>query len=319
MGQGAAVVIGNFDGFHRGHAGLVHGLVQGAHARSLRPVVITFDPHPRRVFEPLSSPFQLTSVVDRSAFLRDCGVVHELCLRFDDDLRSMEAEDFIRDVLIEQLGTERVLGGPDLRVGRDRRGDAAMMRALGIDVDHPPMILDAAGEVISSTRIRSLLLAGDVVGATDLLGRPYRITGQAEAGLQQGRRLGFPTINVDLGTAQAPAVGVYVGLACLPAMSDEPEVFGPALAHYGKRTIFGNERLVLEVYFLSFPPDTTPCYGRELSFSFLKFIRPSVDYSGDNRQEGALMAQMREDLARAEAYVQEHLQEHVRAGFRVNL
>ena len=197
-----AVAIGTFDGVHRGH----RAAIEAAKATGLRSAVVTFDPHPRRV---LGYDVELVSTLGRRIeLIGDIGPDELLVLEFTPELSRLEPEEFVRAVL-EPLGTRVVVAAESFRFGQGRRGDVELLRRLGLDVQVVPQV-----EGVSSSRVRELLRAGDVVGAAALLGRPVEVEGVVVAGDQRGGTLGFPTANIAVEPGLlVPAHGIYAGSA----------------------------------------------------------------------------------------------------------
>jgi riboflavin kinase/FMN adenylyltransferase len=190
-----AVAIGTFDGVHRGH----RAAIEAVKATGLRSTVVTFDPHPRRV---LGYDVELVMTLGRRIELIDeIGPDELLVLEFTPELSRLEPEEFVRAVL-EPLGTRVVVAAESFRFGQGRRGDVDLLRRLGLDVQLVPQV-----EGVSSSRVRELLRAGDVVGAADILGRPHEVEGLVVAGDQRGGTLGFPTANIAVEPGRRPPSG----------------------------------------------------------------------------------------------------------------
>ena len=260
---GTAVTIGAYDGVHRGHQFVVGELRRLASAGGLGTVVLTFDRHPASVVRPETAPKLLTDLDQKLEVLAVTGVDHTVVLRFDDARSQEEPEDFVRDVLVGALGARVVVVGEDFHFGRRRRGNVALLRemgaALGFEVVHVPLL-----DGVSSTAVRRLLDGGDVVGAADLLGRPYEVRGVVARGDQRGRGLGFPTANVAVPAAiLLPAPGIYAGWY----RGDRA-----AAISVGRRPTFhdGGSPVVLEAYLLDFEGDL---YGDHARVSFARRLR----------------------------------------------
>src|SRR5690242_20345332 len=205
--RGAIVALGNFDGFHLGHQAVVGRAVQrGFHER--RPAIVaTFDPHPVRFFKPDLPPFRLTSLDQREALFAHAGADAMLVFEFGSDLASMDAEQFIAEVMSKWIGAAGVVTGDDFSFGKGRSGDAALLARLGpehgIQAEAVPQVL-LEGERISSGRIREALVEGNIGTATRMLSRDFAIEGLVQRGDSRGRELGYPTANLSLGDYQRP-------------------------------------------------------------------------------------------------------------------
>lgn len=264
----AAVAIGSFDGVHRGHQAVLAAL--GGHAREegLVPWVVTFEPLPREYFAGPAAPSRIQGLRDKVVVLRATGVPNVRCLRFNAQLAAESAEHFVQRVLVDDLHAARVVVGEDFRFGHGRRGDVALLSALGgqagFDIDAAPTVM-AAGERISSTRIRALLAGAQLDEAAVLLGRPYRVSGRVRRGEARGREIGFPTANLVPTKRLALADGVYA----VEVKRASGERYAGA-AHWGRRAWLGGGEHRLEVHILDFAGDL---YGQLLHVDFIRFVR----------------------------------------------
>ena len=202
--KGSILALGNFDGFHLGHQAVVgRAVARGFHER--RPVVVaTFDPHPVRFFKPDVPPFQLTTLDQRQELFAHAGADAMLVFGFDADLACTSAEEFV-DLLADRIGAAGVVTGADFTFGRGRKGNADVLRDLGAERDIVAETVNAVtldGGVVSSSRIRQSLAAGDTWTATKLLSRDFAVRGLVQRGDQRGRQLGYPTANLALGDYQ---------------------------------------------------------------------------------------------------------------------
>ena len=288
--KGAVLALGNFDGFHLGHQAVVNrAIARGFHER--RPVIVaTFDPHPVRFFRPNSPPFRLTSLNQRQALFDHAGADAMLVFRFDKELASTSAEDFVSEILAGRLAVSGVVTGDDFSFGRGRAGNVELLRKLGakhgiVAEAVPPILID--GERVSSGRIRDALAAGDPGTATRLLTRPFAIEAVVERGDGRGHDLGYPTANVSLGRYQRPAYGIY---AVRVRLDDGSEHNG--VASLGVRPTFEARDEVLEAYLFDWTGDL---YGRTIEVALVEYIRPEVKF--DSVEE--LVEQMRKDEAEA--------------------
>ncbi len=279
---GTAVTIGAYDGVHRGHQFVIGQLRRLAADGGLATVVLTFDRHPAAVVRPESAPLLLTDLDQKLEILASTGVDSTVVLRFDHERSQEEPEDFVRTVLVDALRARVVVVGEDFHFGRRRRGNVALLRemgaSLGFEVAHVPLL-----DGISSTAVRRLLDAGDVVAAAELLGRPHEVRGVVERGDQRGRELGYPTANVAVpGDILLPAPGIYAGW------------YGgdrAAAISVGRRPTFhdGGSPVVLEAYLLDFDGDL---YGQQARVSFVCRLRDEERYDSIE----ALVAQMALDV-----------------------
>jgi riboflavin kinase / FMN adenylyltransferase len=288
--RGAIVALGNFDGFHLGHQTVVgRAVVRGSDEG--RPVIVaTFDPHPVRYFKPDAAPFRLTTLDQRQRLFREAGADAMLVCKFGETLARTSAEDFVAELLAQRIGASGVVTGEDFTFGARRGGNAEVLRALG--VKHgiaaetvEPVMLD--GQAVSSSRIREALKAGDPNTATLLLTRPFAIAGTVIHGDKRGRELGWPTANVELGSYQRPAYGIY---AVRVRLDDGSEHDG--VANLGVRPMFDPPKELLETVLFDWSGDL---YGRTIEVALNHFIRPEMTFDGVD----ALKAQMDADAAEA--------------------
>lgn len=263
----AAVTIGNFDGVHLGHRELLRRTVARARAAGATAVALTFEPHPVRYFSPRSRFYEITGPEEKAALIGETGIDTLVVEPFDGGVGQMWPGDFAREVLARRLGARWVVVGYDFTFGRNRTGSPAalveMGRDLGFDVDVVPPLM-RGGAIVSSSRIRELLLAGRVREAGELLCRPYALSGPVVTGAGRGRKLGFPTANIQFTQELVPLPGVYVV---------EAEVDGErrrGVANVGFNPTFGENSLGVEVHLLDFEGDL---YGKAMSVSFRDRIR----------------------------------------------
>jgi riboflavin kinase / FMN adenylyltransferase len=288
--KGSIVALGNFDGFHLGHQAVVGRAIQrGFHER--RPVIVaTFDPHPVRYFKPDVPPFRLTSLDQRERLFAHAGADAMLVFEFGAELASMDADQFIADVLGRQIGAAGVITGDDFSFGKGRAGDAALLARVGaehgIGAEAMAQVV-LNGERISSGRIREALVAGDTGTATRMLTRDFAIEGVVQGGDRRGRELGYPTANMVLGRYLRPRYGIYAVRVTLDDGTEHPGV-----ASLGVRPTFDPPQELLETYLLDFDGDL---YGRKLEVALHAFIRDEQKFESMD----ALVAEMRNDEAQA--------------------
>ena len=295
--RGASVALGNFDGVHRGHQALIAEAAR-AGGRIGAPVgVITFEPHPRRFFQPDAPPFCLTTPAAKARLLAAHGVeqLHELT--FDAAFASIPAEDFVERVLARGLGIRHLVIGEDFRFGKGRAGDAPMLRnmsgGLGFTVSIQHLLAGESGEY-SSTAVRVHLEQGRCEEAAAQLGRWHSVTGPVLKGEQRGRGLGYPTANLDFGEQLIPRHGIY---AARVEVLDGPHAGFHAgiydgVASIGERPTFGVNAPNFEVHLFDFDGDL---YGAEIAAGLVSYLRAEERFDS----AGALIAQMDRDSALA--------------------
>ncbi len=274
----SAVTVGSYDGVHRGHRIIIARMVAIAKARSLRSVVVTFEPHPRMVLKgEVSGPLGLLTTLDEKiALLAGEGVDLLFVVRFTPDFASRSSDDFIRNVLVGLLGAKSIVMGYDHAFGRDRSGSgqtlATLGRELGFDVEVVEEVM-IGNEHFSSTRIRVLLERGKIEEANAFLGSPYMITGTVVDGDKRGREIGFPTVNLKLSDPDKllPRAGVYLAQTVLNGVSFI------AMMNVGVRPTISFEGIkTVEAHILGY--DGT-LYGCMMSFTLLRFIRDEIKFS----------------------------------------
>ena len=268
------LAVGVFDGVHLGHRSVIEHLTNGARLEHGTALAATFDPLPIRVLAPGAPASALSDVSDRAKLLREAGADAVCVFRFHDAFAKISADEFV-DRLLAAGDVRRIVVGPDFHFGRRAEGDVEKLRARGkrdgfvADVV-APIKLD--GAVISSTRIRNLLLAGDVEAAARLLGRPYNVRGRVVHGAKRGRALGFPTVNLALPTERLPPRdGIYA------VWAEMGEGRFKAAATLGVRPTFesGGSR-ILEAYLLDFSGEL---YGEEVEVAFVKRLRDEIAFA----------------------------------------
>lgn len=305
--RGAVVAIGNFDGIHRGHQGVIAKAARLAAELGCPLAVMTFEPHPRSFFNRVAEPIRLTPFRIKARLIESLGVDSLFVLRFDAGLAAMSAEDFVLKILVGQpsadgsgngtgLGVRHVVVGDNFRFGNKRQGDIEMLERLGrsngFGVTCVGRIVGPGSEPYSSTHIRDYLKAGNPTRAALLLGRYWEIEGRVQHGDKRGRDLGFPTANLRLGDMLRPAYGVY---AVRAGLDDGTETTWHAgAANIGIRPMFQTEDPLLEVYLFDFEQDI---YGRHLRVALVDHLRPELAFDGLE----ALKTQMDDDCQRARA------------------
>lgn len=262
-----SVTIGNFDGVHLGHQELLRRTVARAIAAGTSSVALTFTPHPIRFFSPQARFYEITSLEEKAVLIARFGIDTLVVESFTGEVGRMWPAEFAREVLSRRLRARHVIAGYDFTFGRNRTGSPAMLveigRELGFEVEIVPPLI-RGGAIVSSTRIRELLLAGRVREAEELMSRPYRVSGRVVTGAGRGRKLGYPTANIQYAQELLPLPGVYVV---------EAEVGGVrhrAVANVGFNPTFGENSLGVEVHLMDFRRDL---YGQEVSVYFRDRIR----------------------------------------------
>ena len=288
--RGGIAALGNFDGFHRGHQAVAGEAIAQAKAAGKPAIIATFDPHPVRHFAPDAAPFRLTTLDQRQRLFEVAGADAMLVFEFNGDLASTTAQDFVEQILAERLGLSGVVTGEDFTFGKARGGNIGVLRKLGAPLGLASTAVGPvtdAGGVISSSRIREALQAGDCETAARLLTRPFAIEGRVQHGDKNGRLLGYPTANLDLGTYLRPRYGVY---AVTGRLADGQVLKGAA--NVGIRPQFTPPKELLEPHFFDFSGDL---YDQMVVVSFHAFLRGEEKFADLD----ALKRQMATDCERA--------------------
>jgi len=272
--QRSVVTIGSFDGVHLGHQAILNQVKAVAAELGLPSVVMTFEPQPQEFFSGERAPARLMRLREKVEALFEFGVDQVLCLQFNRELRNLTAAEFVRSVLVDGLGTRHLIVGDDFRFGCDRSGDFKMLSEMGETYDFAVQdtdTLEVDGQRVSSTLVRQILEQGNFERASQLLGKPFTITGRVVYGQQLGRELGFPTANVQLNRYSAPLSGVYAVLVNI-----DGAVYQGA-ANVGLRPTVGDLlKPILEVHLLDFEADL---YGRRIEVEFVTKIRDEEKFT----------------------------------------
>ncbi len=289
------LAIGVFDGVHVGHQALVRAVAERARADGAVPMAATFDPLPIEVLAPGAPPSALSDIDERAEQLEMSGASVVVVFRFTREFADLTPEEFAKR--ISRAGDVRsIRAGEDFQFGRDRAGDLAMLRVLGKKYGYKVDVAKAVtvdGAIVSSTRIRNALLAGDVSGAARLLGRHYSVAGVVEHGDKRGRALGFPTVNLGLPHNRLlPRDGIYA------VWADVAGKRAMAAASLGIRPTFGGGDRRLEAYLLDFSGDL---YGDRIRIEFVKRLRDELRFAS----AADLSAQIASDVEQTRAALSE--------------
>lgn len=293
--RGAAVALGNFDGVHKGHQQVIAGAAAAARAIGAPLAVITFDPHPRRLFHPDEPAFRLMTTEQQARALADLGVDLLYVLNFDFEMANFSDRAFVQQVLHEGLGVRHVAVGFDISFGKGRTGSPEAMKAYGAEMGFTVSVAEAAGEgaeKFSSTAVRAALRDGHPEEAAAILGRPFAIEGVVRRGQQLGRTLGFPTANVFMVDYVVPRLGVYATRTRLP---DGRVV--PGVANIGNNPTTGEVETRLEVWLFDFDEDL---YGQVIETALIAFLRPEEKFASIDE----MVLQIRRDEATARGILQ---------------
>lgn len=273
--NGSCLTIGNFDGVHLAHQKLLARVRERAKILNVVSLAVTFEPHPRRVLLGKNDPPRLTTPEVKLELIADSGIEACLVLPFTRAFAALSAEEFVRDCLVRDLGLRELIVGHDWAFGKGRAGGyetlAALGREMGFAVERlgPVLVGDA---VVSSTRIRDMLLAGDVWDARELLGRFHKVRGTVIHGADRGGKLlGFPTANIDSTDQLLPKTGVYA------VWISKGEQTWAGVANIGTNPTFGGDRLSVEAHIFDYSGDL---YDKTVDLHFVQRLRSEKKFSG---------------------------------------
>ena len=297
-GAPAALTIGNFDGVHVGHQAMLARLSKAASERGLAACVVTFEPHPREFFAPDQAPVRLTSLREKVELIAARGIDRIHVCRFNYAFAQTPAQEFIERLLLQGFNLRWLLIGDDFRFGARRAGDIVMLkeaaRSHRFEVEViASVMLD--GERVSSTAVRNALQAGDLDRAARLLDRAYSISGRVVRGDGVGRKLGFPTANVQMKHNRPPLAGIFAVEVAVQAAGAEPQLLRGAASLGVRPTMVQGGRPVLEVHLFDFDGDL---YGRHVRVDFRHKLRDEEKYA----DLATLTRQIARDVENARRY-----------------
>lgn len=293
----ALVTIGNFDGVHLGHVPILNKLHTEALQEKKKSIVITFDPHPKKILRPEINPFYLINTLEEKiSLIERQGIDAMVILPFSIELSYVTAEHFICNLLWDKLRIKKIFIGHDYRFGKNKVGNEAFLKdygkKLGFEVEAINSIL-IDGQPVSSTRLRFLILEGKMKEASLLLGRPYNISGVVVKGRSRGSLLGFPTANIIPDKVLIPAIGVYAVFVQLEKSCRQ------GVLNIGFKPTFDDDEFSIEVYIIDFDGNI---YDERLNILFIDRIREEVKFG---RHE-ELIDQIKRDIDKAKVILNEY-------------
>lgn len=287
----SVVTIGSFDGVHIGHQAILQQVINKAKSLDSLAVAMTFEPQPQEYFAAETAPPRLMRLREKIEALLDFGIDLVVCLRFNDQLSSLTATEFVQDILVHGVNTRHLIVGDDFRFGCDRKGDFDALVTMGQDHGFSvqnTQTVEVESQRVSSTLVRQLLHKSDFDRVSKLLGRPFSINGKVTFGQQLGRELGFPTANVNLNRFRAPLTGVYAVWVDIEGIEGRFK----GAANVGVRPTIGDiEKPILEVHLLDFDRQI---YGQRISVEFVNKIRDeqqftSLEHLSDSISDDVIM------------------------------
>jgi riboflavin kinase / FMN adenylyltransferase len=278
------VALGNFDGVHLGHRAILKTAIDRARAASGTAFALTFDPLPAKVLAPARAPRLILAPEDKLELLRASGIDGVIVIAFTAALSQLTPAAFVRDYLLGKIGAREVVVGHSVSFGHARAGNAEVMAELGRRMGFETVVVGPVtveGAVVSSTRMRELIAAGEMRTVARLLGRNHFLSGTVVHGRERGRTIGFPTANVGLGEHLRPRFGVYAVRALVEGK------WRDAVANLGRRPTFGKLQENFEVHLFDFSGDL---YGHTLRVALVDFIRPEMKFAGLDQLKAQIAA-----------------------------
>ena len=294
--ENLCITIGNFDGLHIGHQFVINKLIEEAKKSNLQSAVMSFTPHPREFFSQSKKVFNINTKNEKLNILKSIGIDIYIDFDFNDELANLLAKDFIKKIIIEKLNVEKIIIGSDFKFGKNRTGNLETLRELSKSFKFNLVVIDILStketkNKFSSSHIRNMIIEGNFIEVSQMLGRNWSLTGKIIRGDQKARKINFPTANLKPIDKILPKKGVY----CVKASIDSKTY--KAIANFGYRPTVNGSELLLEAHLFEFNEDI---YGKELTVEFLTFIRSEQKF--DNFEE--LTKQIQKDIKTAKNYHQ---------------
>lgn len=289
----SVITIGNFDGIHIGHQRLIDVLIKSSQELKLPSVLITFEPHPTEFFSPKNPAARLMRFSEKWNEIKKYGVDYFCCLKFNTPLAKLSAEDFVKNILVDQFGVKKIIIGDNFRFGAKRLGDVALLKTLGKKYGFEVEAISQSmhdNNRISSSRVRDALKKGDFDTAFKLTNKPFYLSGKVSYGDQIGRQLGFPTANIHLHRKEVPLMGIFVA-----RVHGLDNCIYNGVASVGYRPTFNGKKIILEVFLFDFDKNI---YGKNITVEFLLKIRDELHF--DSVPE--LVTQIKKDVEVAKNY-----------------
>lgn len=289
-----ALSLGMFDGVHLGHQYILKELTNKGQENDYETAVLTFWPHPRFVFNPNEDLQLLNTIEEKTQLIEKLGIDNLFLKEFDEDFRNLTGEEFVRQILIDQLNVKYLVVGYDHSFGKNKSGNFQLLETFSQELDFEVEQMEAINihnKTISSTKIRTALQEGKIIEANEMLGYYYPISGKVVHGKKIGRTIGFPTANIEFDSIKLlPKKGAYI-----------VEVFIDNQFHKGMLSIGTNptvngEKLTVEVYILNFNEDI---YGKDIHIRFRDFLHEEIKF--ENLEK--LIEKLEDDKKRTEQFI----------------
>ena len=292
--KSAIITIGNFDGVHTGHQQILKVVNERAAKYGLPSIVYTFEPHPLKILAPHKSPPLLTTLKEKIALIKKYGIDYLILAQFTKEFASQHPKKFVMDVLVGKLKASEIWIGHDYAFGRGKEGTALYLKELGKELDFKVHIIPAykkKGVIVSSSKIREFIQNGKLKEAANFMGRPYIILGRVVKGRSMGKKLGFPTANLEISNELVPPNGVYAVY-----VTGLGKKIYHGVANIGLAPTFGANKFVIEVHIIDFKKEI---YGKKIKVEFIKKLRNEKVF----RTTEGLVAQIMKDIEQAKKVV----------------
>ena len=288
------LAVGNFDGVHKGHQHVIKKLVEISKKKNLKSTILSFNPHPRDFFKKSKETFNIITKKNKRDLFKKYDISIYIDFKFDLNLSSLSATEFIENIIIKKLKTKIIVIGEDFRFGKDRLGDLNLLKKLSLKYNFEVIVLSHVkikkdSEKFSSSIIREQIKNGLFEDVNMALGRPWQMKGNVIKGDQRAQKINFPTANILPAEHILPRRGVY----CVNAYVDNTKYFG--IANFGKRPTVDGINIFLETHIFDF---NEIIYGKELTVEFLTFIRPEQKFKDFKN----LTEQIQKDIIAAKKY-----------------
>lgn len=283
------LALGNFDGIHLGHKAILNKAMERADKIGGLSVAFTFDPHPVKVLAPEKYLPLITPIEKKIKLMEELGLYAVICAEFNLDFANLHPRSFVKDILVDKIGIKEVVVGFNYSFGKGREGGIDFLKNMGEEYGfglHVVEPVKVGGAVVSSSKVREAIWAGNVDLASTLLGRPYGMEGVVVTGMKRGKKLGFPTANIETKGELFPKSGVYASIVTLNGKQYK------AVANVGKHPTFPEDPFSVEAHIFDFDSDI---YGEQVEISFIDRIRDDMAFP----TPGALSEQIRQDAMKA--------------------
>jgi len=286
----SVIALGNFDGVHLGHQAIIEEVKKTAQEKGLPSAILTFEPHPITVLRENITPLRLTPLRDKFEIVESMGIDYMFVVHFNHKLSQVKANDFISDILVDNIKVNHIVIGHDFIFGHNREGNSDLLKECskqyGYEVSQL-LPVETDGIIYSSTLIRKYIKNGELKKAADFLGHEFIISGRVIKGQQRGKDLQVPTANINLKNYIRPLYGVYSALVSIGGSDNLPKIWMPAAVNIGINPTFEDNGDILEAHILDFDEDI---YGEKIRVKLIEHLRPEKSFSDINELKEAMSA-----------------------------